>query len=420
MGASMYDHIIFIIGTVCGLLFAYQMIYTAIALFKKLPDYKAKKQCTYAILIAAKNEENVIGNLIESIMSQDYPRELFKIFVVADNCTDNTAKIAKKCGAIIYERFNDEKKGKGFALNYLFKQIAMDYGFDSFDGYIIFDADNLLDKSYITEINKLFSNGFKICTSYRNSKNYGTNWISASSGLWFLREARHLNHARMLLGVSCLASGTGYVIHRDIIKRNNGWNFFLITEDAEFSVDSITKGEKIGYCENAVFYDEQPTTFTASFNQRLRWCKGMYNVTAKNSSSLCKGLFSWRAMTYFDTIITLSPGIIFFTVCISTVLLTAFKCGWNAPFMISEVVPLVLPALAGSYTMFFILGLLVLVTEYKKIYCRPVRAFLLLFTFPLFMLMYAPISVLALFAKVKWQPIKHTYAYTNAQMQAFK
>ena len=420
MNAASYDFIIFLIGTICGLLFAYQMIYSAVSLFKKSPKFTSKRFCRYAVLIAARNEEKVIGNLIKSINAQDYPKELFKIFVVADNCSDGTAKIARECGAVVYERFDESKKGKGYALNHLLRHIAMDYGLDYFDGYVVFDADNLLETSYLTEMNKVFSNGYKICTSYRNSKNYGVNWITAASGLWFIREARHLNHARMALNVSCLVSGTGYVMHRDIITRNGGWNFFLLTEDAEFSVDSIIKGETIGYCESAVFYDEQPTTLRDSFNQRLRWCKGMCQVLKKNSKALAEGLFSSRAMTFFDTVITLSPGVIFFYVCISTVLLMLMKSGWSMGLFLPELAAFVIPMLAGSYAMFFVLGLLVLITEYRKIYCEPKRAFLLLFAFPLFMLMYAPISVIALFAKVKWTPVRHTYSYTNAQLQTLK
>ncbi|HIV17248.1 MAG TPA: glycosyltransferase family 2 protein [Candidatus Alectryocaccobium stercorigallinarum] len=420
MNASSYDIIISTIGAVCGLLFAYQLIYAVIALFKKTPEFTAKRLCSYAILIAARNEEKVIGNLIESILSQDYPKELFKIFVVADNCSDKTAAAAKEHGAVVYERLNGEQKGKGYALNYLLKQIAIEHGLNSFDGYLVFDADNLLDESYLTEINKVFSNGYKICTSYRNSKNYGANWISAASGLWFIREARHLNHARMLLNISCLVSGTGYVMHRDIILRNGGWNFFSLTEDAEFSVDSIIKGETIGYCESAIFYDEQPTRLSDTVNQRLRWCKGMCQVLMKNRRELAEGLFCSRAVTFFDTIITLAPGIIFFSVCTLTALLMSCKCGWNIGYFIPEIIELTAPMLAGSYIMFYIMGLSVLITEHKKIYCNSRRAFLLLFAFPLFMLMYAPISVIALFAKVKWTPVRHTFACTSAQMETLK
>ena len=193
--------------------------------------------------------------------------------MVADNCSDNTASLAREHGAIVYERFNTQQIGKGYAMDYLTQRIARDYGKNRFDGYFVFDADNLLKEDYIEEMNKTFSDGYQIVTSYRNSKNYGDNWISAGYAQWFLRESKYLNNARMLLGTSCAVSGTGFLFSREIFKKNRGWKFYLLTEDIEFTVNSVINGEKIGYCKTAVIYDEQPTTFKQSWNQRLRWAR---------------------------------------------------------------------------------------------------------------------------------------------------
>ena len=97
---------------------------------------RAEHNHKYAILIPARNEETVIGNLINSIKKQDYPQDLITIFVVADNCTDNTAQIAREKGAICYEHHNPDERTKGFALKYLFEQIQRDYGITSFEGYL--------------------------------------------------------------------------------------------------------------------------------------------------------------------------------------------------------------------------------------------------------------------------------------------
>ena len=123
------------------------------------------------LLFQQRNEKNVIGNLLDSIKKQDYPKELLTVFVIADNCTDNTAEIARSHGAICYERFDDEHKTKGFALQYLFEKIEEDYGCMSFEGYFVFDADNLLKSDYISRMNDAFDAGEKIITSYRNTKN---------------------------------------------------------------------------------------------------------------------------------------------------------------------------------------------------------------------------------------------------------
>ena len=134
-----------IIWSILSILTIHVWPYRFIGFFWTRKFKPAKHYHKYAILIAARNEEAVIGNLLDSIKLQDYPQEYLTVFVVADNCTDSTADVVRSKGAICYERFNDTQKTKGFALQYLFKNIENDYGIESFEGYFIFDADNLLN-----------------------------------------------------------------------------------------------------------------------------------------------------------------------------------------------------------------------------------------------------------------------------------
>jgi cellulose synthase/poly-beta-1,6-N-acetylglucosamine synthase-like glycosyltransferase len=147
-------------------------------------------------MIAARTEKYVIGNLLDSINKQDYPKDLVTIFVVADNCTDNTAEIARSKGAICYERFDNEHKTKGFALQYLCEKIEENYGRMNYEGYFIFDADNLLNLDYIKRMNEAFDAGEKIITSYRNTKNFDENWIASTYGLHWIRSIRMNHRAR--------------------------------------------------------------------------------------------------------------------------------------------------------------------------------------------------------------------------------
>ena len=207
-----------------------------------------EKKHRYAILIAARNEGTVIAQLIESIKNQKYPQELIDIYVIADNCTDETASIAEKAGAYVYERFDQTNIGKGYALKHLMDCMQREQKIKCYDAFLIFDADNLLDENYLIEMNRTYSDGYRVITSYRNSKNFSDNWISSGYGLWFLHEAQFLNRGRMHFGSSCMVSGTGYLIARELIEQMNGWRFFLLTEDIEFTAHCIANGEKIGYC----------------------------------------------------------------------------------------------------------------------------------------------------------------------------
>ncbi len=396
-----------IISVVFTLCYAYQFFYIFIGLLKKPLKFIAKKQHRFAVVVSARNESSVIGNLIASIKGQNYPSELVDIFVIADNCTDNTAEVARNAGAIVYERFNKQQVGKGYALDWMFKIIQSDHADKNYEGYIIFDADNILDPNYIKEMNKVFDNGYRIITSYRNSKNYDTNWITAGYSLWFLREARYLNNARMQLGTSCAISGTGFLVSSDVIRENGGWIHHLLTEDIEFTTDSIIKGEKIGYCANAVLYDEQPTLFSQSYTQRLRWAKGFYQVFKNYGAKLVKGAFKGN-FSCFDMFMTITPAMLLTLISIA-INIIAIPVGiiTNSPDL-----PLLVKTLAQTllsfYGMFFFLGAITAVTEWHQIHCSKGRKIAYLFTFPLFMLTYVPIAIVALFRKVEWKQINHS------------
>lgn len=392
-------------------LYAYQIIYVAVALFHKKPmPMTAKQNHRYAVVIAARNENTVIGNLIDSIKKQKYPQNLIDIFVVADNCTDNTADVARRAGAIVYERFNTQLVGKGYALSYVLNQIAQDYGENTYEGYFVFDADNLLDENFVAEMNKQFDKGYRILTCYRNSKNYASNWISAGYSLWFLRESKYLNYPRMLLNTSCAISGTGFLIHNDIIRKNHGWKHHLLTEDIEFSVDNVINGETIGYCGSAKLYDEQPCTWKQSWTQRLRWSKGFYQVLGKYGKRLVKGFVVDRRFSCYDMFITIAPAIF---VTLSSIImnlifmLSAFHGTTVNPLIITTTATSIFSSVANFYVILFVMGVITTITEWNEIHAKPAKKILYTFTFPFFILTYIPISIAALFKKIHWEPIPH-------------
>jgi len=261
------------IGKLLPALVTYRIFYLIIGLFFTRKFKKAKKQHKYGIVIAARNEETVIGNLIDSINKQDYPKDLLTIFVVADNCTDNTAKIARKKGCICYERFDDVHKTKGYALEYLFDKIEEDYGRDSFEGFFVFDADNLLKKDYISKMNDAFDSGEKIITSYRNIKNIDENWITMSFAVHWLRSIRQYHRARSFLRLATNIQGTGYLFSSEVVK--DGWHYVSLTEDRGLTADAVAQGYRISYQDAAEFYDEQTPKAKVAYNQKLRWSKGL-------------------------------------------------------------------------------------------------------------------------------------------------
>lgn len=415
-----FNLLIFALFTV---FYAYQLFYVVAALWhdrKHTPMRPAKKQHKFAAVISARNERAVISELVHSIKKQNYPSELLDVFVIADNCTDDTAEVAERAGAIVFKRFNRTEVGKGYALDYAFKRIDKEYASAGYEGYFIFDADNLLDPNYVAEMNKVFDSGYRVITSYRNSKNFDSNWISAGSALWFLRESKFLNNSRMILGTNCAVSGTGFLVACDVLRARGGWKYHLLTEDIQFSIDCACEGERVGYCPTAVLYDEQPVTFEQSWNQRLRWSKGFYQVFARYGRKLLGGIIKHHSFSCYDMLMTVAPAM----------LLTLASVAVNAFFLISAllstpvavgVVKVTLSSIISSFGGFYLtllfFGAITVITEWKHINTTAVRKVFYTFTFPLFIFTYIPIAIVALFRKIEWKPIAHTISKSIEEFQ---
>ena len=398
-----------ILGVIMMVCFSYQFVYILVAFFKRSRKYEAKSNHRYACIIAARNEGEVIGQLIDSINWQNYPKELVDVFVVADNCTDDTAEVARSKGAIAYERFDNINKGKGYALNFLFENMYKDYPDRDWEAFLFFDADNILDENFISEMNMLYDNGFKVATSYRNSKNFGDNWISSGYSLWFLKEAKFLNNPRMTFGTSAVVTGTGFMVASEIVKREGGWKYHTITEDTEFTYERLVEGERIGYAEDAIIYDEQPTSFSQSISQRSRWIKGSLIVIGKYLKEVTRCIAVKGSFACFDMLMNSFP--VFFFSCsgiivnVAIIILEFLTTGNLYNLMINSGFMFL-----SGYGSLVLLGALVAICERKRIKAKLSKIIKGVLTFPFFMMTYLIAMLKALFSDVTWEPIYHTRA----------
>ena len=280
--------------------------YFGISIFSFIPKKEKKldkiTDRDYALVVAAHNEEKVIKNLIDSLNSQDYPKDKYQIFVIADNCTDSTAKIAAEAGATVFERTDSECKGKGFALEWMFDKIyKMERKFDSI---AIFDADNIVSPEFLKNINLQHNRGARVVQGYIDSKNPNDSWISYSYSIAFWTVNKLFQQSRYNLGLGCQLCGTGFSVDVSVL-REIGWGATCLTEDMEFTMKLGLNDIKVSWANDAVVYDEKPLTMSQSWKQRVRWMQGHADVACRFCGKLVKKSLKEHKLAPFDCAIYL-------------------------------------------------------------------------------------------------------------------
>ena len=276
----------------------YQTVVSLCSLVKlKDKPYLTNKNHKFMAIIPAHNEEAVVANLIESLKKQTYDKNLYDIYVIADNCTDNTAEVARNAGAIVLERFDPAHKTKGYALQWFLKQKIEENA--DYDAFFVFDADNIVDKDFIVNMNKKLCQGEDVVQGYRDIKNPTDNWITAGYALFYWSMHRLYHLARYNIGLSPLLNGTGFMVKFDVVKPN-GWETETLTEDIEFSLKQIIQGRKLGWATDAIVYDEQPTSFKQSWSQRSRWTVGHMQCLKVYTGQLYQAVKKHKTLMNFD------------------------------------------------------------------------------------------------------------------------
>lgn len=416
---NLVSSIVFGILTVMALHF---MVFAIVGLFKKKSYPHTDTKLKYGLIIPARNEAAVVGNLIKSIQKNKYPQDKLQIFLIAHNCTDNTAQIGRELGATVYEYNNPNECTMGYAFRYLFDRINEDYGTQNYDGFFLFNADNILAEDFFDKMNDAFVAGDKknVITSFRNSKNFGSNVISACYGLYFASGCRYESRGRTALGCSTRVQGTGYVISSEIVK--NGWPYVTLTEDWEFTADQILVDTPIQFCDDAMFYDEQPTSFKVMWRQRLRWAKGHLLVCLTRFKDLVKGFFKKKEKggtrkkgSNYDIFVNILPVCVISTVAfiLNTVLhllAPVFDPSLEFVEVLLDFLKFTGIIFGISYVMSVFSAALIYIVERKKIKGVSLGMKILsCIIWPFFLFLSFPCEIVALFWKnLGWKPIPHT------------
>ena len=378
----------------------YQIIISICSLIKfKEKPLLENKQNRFMAIIPAHNESAVVANLVESLKNQNYPKELYDVYVIADNCTDDTAEKARKAGAIVYERFDETKKTKGFALQWFLAQKIEENA--PYDAFCVFDADNIADSNFLKAMNKKLNQGETVVQGYRDIKNPSDNWITAGYAIFYWTMNRFYHLARYNVGLSPLLNGTGFMVRFDIIKET-GWDTKTLTEDIEFSLKNIIEGRKLGWATDAIVYDEQPTGFKQSWSQRTRWTVGHIQCMKEYTGLLALAVKEHKSLMNFD-------GLLYILGSIPMFVLTLILLVMNFVMYIAsgETIELLLN-LARYIVPTFILPILtaILIMKIDKKPIKPMWKGLIFY--PLFLGSWLLINFKCLFVRnTKWEKIEH-------------
>lgn len=370
-----------------------------------------KPVTSFACVIAAHNEEKVIGNVVDSLKEQNYPRELFDIYVIADNCSDNTAKVALEHGAIVYRRTKSTEKGKGYAIEWMFERIfRMD---KKYDAICIFDADNLVAPEFLLEMNKSFSNGQKIVQGYVDTKNPYDSLTTMFFAVSFWLNNRLVQMARYNLGLNCILCGTGFAVSTDVLKKI-GWGSTCLTEDLEFSLKAALNDYRITWAHEAVVYDEKPLTMAQSWKQRKRWMQGhndcifrfvgeLVNKAARENSLLALDCAMYLVQAYIFVIYYVSIGVAILDFVFSKGIL---KLAVNTP---------------TTYLNFILFTTIIEVITILLDRKFSLRVFLYLFIFPIINLTWIPIIVQGFLDRNKkeWIHTQHSRALSLDEVRKY-
>lgn len=270
-----------------------QILYVLLAFLKKKTFPKSDKKGRIAYIIPAYNEEDVIYDTVKNVIGgQNYPRDKFDVFVVAHNCTDGTAEAARRAGAIVLE-LNDPDPAHRMAL------YPLKYGIDHiinitqnpYDLVIHLDADNHINADFSSLMNDAYQSGVEFARPYEGALNSTQNFYTKACSLFYAFDSRFGSRVRERLGLAAHVDGSGATMAVSLLKRTGGYDAVTIADDAEYSLNRMLEGVKAHFVEDAIVYQDSPSTFkdTAARNRRIG--HGVMNLMKSRAGQIIKTFF---------------------------------------------------------------------------------------------------------------------------------
>lgn len=269
-----------------------------LALFaqKPPPTLFAPPSTRFVIVVPAHNEAASIANTLRNLRGIEYPKELFSICVIADNCTDDTAHIAKKAGAMVVVRNNPELRGKGYALELAFEQLLTN---SEIDAFVVVDADTTVTPNILREFGGRLAFGARAVQAEYGVQNSEASWRTRLLTVALAMFHRTRSLAREHWGVSCGLRGNGMCFSREILLKHPHRAYGLV-EDVEYGVLLGLAGERVAYASNAMVFGEMVSSGAGAKSQRHRWEQGRKDLRRTLFPKTLHAAFAQRSLMLFD------------------------------------------------------------------------------------------------------------------------
>ena len=289
----MVDILLFVLGL--PVLLAASYLFVATLLSAKIrPAALDTATRRMRFIVPAHNESAGIAATVKSLLGVSYPRELFDVVVVADNCNDDTAEQARLAGATVIDRQNAELRGKGYALLHAFDALPPEV-----DAVVVIDADTLVSPNILQAFcarRDLGAHAIQADYAVRNpDASWRTRLIAIAFGAFHIVRSR----ARERLTVSCGLRGNGMCFSAALL-REVPHNAFSIVEDVEYGLRLGEAGYRVYYADEAHVYGEMVSGAAAASSQRRRWEEGRRELVRQHGMRMLRAGFSRRKLVLFD------------------------------------------------------------------------------------------------------------------------
>ena len=356
------------------------------------------KKNRFAVIICARNEEKVLPRILASLAAQKYPKDYWHAYIIADHCTDNTARIARgDVMATVWERNEGPRSGKGDALNWGIRRLLSERA-GAYDAILVFDADNLADPDFMQEMSNALNEGGNVIQGNRLAGKPFRSIVTQWYAIYWTSYSFLYSYPRYTLGLSPFLTGTGFAVRTSVLQQY-GWKTATMTEDVEFSIQNCLRGDKVDFAIRAICYDEQPYQFPTAFRQLCRWCTGTYQILGRYFKKWFRSMKEKPTVRKFDNMALLLTGPFSIISLFMTIILNILIIIYFRRVRLMQVI-FILFSIAGTYFLTW------RTTKYVRIPLKEIlRGWL---TFPFFVTVFTFCSFWSLLRpQRRWTPIEH-------------